>query len=99
MISPPYRVIFQKRARKDFKSIPESDERKIRKAIDRLALDPRPTGSRAMHGPFEGLHRLRVGNYRVVYRIEDDRLVVFVIRLGSRQDIYQSLLRFLATLT
>jgi len=52
-----------------------------------------------MRGPFRGLRRIRVGDYRVVYKIEDDKLTVLVVRIGSRKIIYQSLLRFLATLT
>jgi mRNA interferase RelE/StbE len=61
----------------------------VRRAIRQLADDPTPGDSLAMVGKARGLHRLRVGSHRVVYRIQDDELVVLVIRIGHRSDIYR----------
>jgi len=94
-----YRIEIISRARKDYRAIPQPHKRRVRKAVYALASDPRPSGSAQMRGPFRGLRRIRVGDYRVVYKIEDDKLTVLVVRIGSRKIIYQSLLRFLATLT
>ena len=94
-----YEVEIDPRAIKDSRKIPKMHRARIAKALRSLARDPRHPGTKRMRGPFRGLYRIRVGDYRVVYSIEDDRLLVLVIRMGSRQYIYQALLRFLATLT
>ncbi|MPZ67255.1 MAG: type II toxin-antitoxin system RelE/ParE family toxin [Pseudonocardiaceae bacterium] len=62
--------------------------RRLQAAIDRLADQPRPAGVVALKDR-PGLFRLRVGDWRVVYRIEDDRLVVIVVDLGRRREIYR----------
>jgi mRNA interferase RelE/StbE len=65
-------------------------QRRLRIALDRLELDPRPTGSALLAGGRgERRWRLRVGDYRVVYEIEDDRLLVLVVRVGHRGDVYR----------
>ena len=56
-------------------------------AIGALAEEPRPTGSKKLRGA-EGLYRIRVGDYRAIYRVEDDRRIVLVIDVGNRKDIY-----------
>ncbi len=63
-------------------------QRRIAAAIDRLAVDPRPSGVRKLTGA-DNLWRIRVGDYRIVYEIEDDRLVVLIVRIGHRRDIYR----------
>jgi mRNA interferase RelE/StbE len=57
-------------------------------AADALASNPRPHGVKKLQGD-ENLWRIRVGAYRIVYEIHDDRLVVLVIRIGDRKDIYR----------
>ncbi len=99
MRQPVYEIEVTDRAEKDLRSVSRPHRARLVRAINRLTSNPEPSGSRRMKGPFRGLLRIRVGKYRVVYRVDSGKLVVFVIRLGSRQDIYQSLLRFLATLT
>lgn len=56
--------------------------------IELLALDPRPPGAKMLRGGDRGLWRVRVGDYRVVYTIDDGRLVVLVLRLGHRREVY-----------
>ncbi len=99
MSRPTYRIRFTDRAEKDLASITGVHRRRISRAILHLAHDPTPPASRAMKGRFKAFRRLRIGKYRVVYRIDAGDLFIFIIRLGSRQDIYKSLLQFLATLT
>ena len=56
--------------------------------IDRLAVEPRPRGVVKLVGTANG-YRVRVGDYRIVYEVHDDRLVVVVIRVGDRREIYR----------
>lgn len=57
-------------------------------AIELLALDPRPPGAKMLRGGERGLWRVRVGDYRIVYTIEDGRLIVLVLRIGHRREVY-----------
>ena len=57
-------------------------------AIDALASDPFPHGHRKLVGS-EAKYRIRVGDYRVVYNVENQELVIFIIRIGHRKDIYR----------
>jgi len=53
-----------------------------------LAENPRPHGVRKLAG-VEGVYRVRVGNYRMIYRVEDDELLVLVLKIGHRRDVYK----------
>lgn len=57
-------------------------------AMERLATDPRPDGVRALSG-HPGLLRIRIGDYRVVYTVQDAQLVVLVVALGHRREVYR----------
>jgi len=76
-----YSIEFAPTALRDLESLPRDARKRIGKKIDALAGNPRPSGAVAIKGG-EGLLRLRVGTYRVIYKVEDDRLVVLVIRIG-----------------
>lgn len=56
--------------------------------MDALAGDPRPKGVKKLFG-LDDLYRIRVGEYRVVYQIQDNRLIVLVVRIGHRKDVYR----------
>lgn len=62
--------------------------RRLQAAIDKLGDDPRPIGVVALTGQ-PGYLRRQVGDYRIIYRVDDDRLVVLVIALGHRREIYE----------
>jgi len=83
-----YEVFISPAARRDLKRIRGPMRRRIGDAIDGLADEPRPSGHIKLAGE-DGLYRIRVGDYRIVYQIEDDRLVVLVVRVGHRKDIYR----------
>jgi mRNA interferase RelE/StbE len=70
--------------------IPRPHRRRIAWKIDRLADNPRPRGAKALKGPLS-LYRIRVGDYRVIYQIQDAALLVLVVRIGSRGDVYRHL--------
>jgi addiction module RelE/StbE family toxin len=55
----------------------------------RPSMMPRPSGVKALHGEERGYLRLRAGDYRIVYRIEDQKLLVVVVRLGHRREVYR----------
>jgi len=78
------------KALRDLAALPKSDQERITKRIDALASDPRPPGAKAVQGQ-HGLFRLRSGNYRILYRIEDVRLLVLVVKIGHRRDVYRGL--------
>ena len=82
-----YAVRVRSAARKELERIPQPDRRRIEDAIERLAEDPF-TG-RALTGVFQGLRRLRVGSWRVLYEVWDDVLVVLVVRVAHRRNAYR----------
>jgi mRNA interferase RelE/StbE len=81
-----YRIELRPAAVKALRKIDPQDRGRIQGAIALLGEDPRPPGARALQGR-PGL-RVRVGNYRIIYTVEDDVLVVVVLALGHRRDIY-----------
>jgi len=82
-----YRVTIARQAIKALEKISEPDYSKIKNAIYSLADNPRPYGYKKLHGR-DGF-RIRVGNYRIIYEIFDKVLLVEVINIGHRKDIYQ----------
>ncbi len=65
-----------------------SDQRRIAKKIDALATTPRPVGCRKLAGP-DAFYRIRIGDFRVIYSIKDRKLIILIIRVGNRRDIYR----------
>ena len=82
-----YRVLFKKSVEKDFSIIPKKDVKRILNRIKTLEENPRPPGSEKLTG--QERYRLRQGQYRIVYSIQDDELTVWVVRVGHRKDIYR----------
>lgn len=82
-----YKVFFKESVEKDLKAIPKKDIKKILQQIVQLAEDPRPFGSEKLTG--QERYRIRQGNYRVVYSIQDDQLTVWVVKVGDRKQIYR----------
>lgn len=83
-----YKVLIDKRVRKDIDKIPKVFAKKIIVAIEDLANSPRPSGCKKLID-FDDLYRIRVGKYRIIYSIEDEVLTVIVIKIGHRQSIYE----------
>jgi mRNA interferase RelE/StbE len=83
-----YKVDFAKSVRKDFKKIPKTEASKILDVIEGLSKNPRSYNSKKLKG--EKLYRIRVGNYRVVYYIQDKVMLVFIVKLGHRNDIHRN---------
>ena len=82
-----YQVLILRRAQKFLEKISDPDYRKIKTAIAGLAEVPRPQGCKKLSGR-EGW-RIRIGNYRVLYEINDKELIVLVVDVGHRREIYR----------
>jgi mRNA interferase RelE/StbE len=85
-----YRIEVKPSAADALAKIPEPRRRRIVRKIDRLADNPRPRGAILLEGP-SSLYRIRVGDYRIIYQIQDAALVVLVVRIGQRGDVYRHL--------
>ncbi len=85
-----YRVLVLPRAQREIKSLPLQTRKRVSEAIDSLEQNPRPSGVKKLKGA-EDLYRLRVGDFRIIYAIHDQELLVIVINLGHRRDVYQKL--------
>lgn len=84
-----YRIELTPAAHRDFKGLPREILRRIDSYLLALAEDPLPTGSKKLAAGKEQLFRIRVGDYRIVYTVEHHRLVVLVIRIGHRREVYR----------
>ena len=84
-----YRVEISRRAVKAIAGLERADQLRVRAAIDLLAGEPRPPGCVKLAGEASA-YRVRVGNFRIVYEVIDDRPVIQVVRVGHRRDIYRS---------
>nr|WP_320012461.1 type II toxin-antitoxin system RelE/ParE family toxin [uncultured Desulfobulbus sp.] len=82
-----YEVLFKDSVYKDLRHIPKTDLQRILARIEQLAIDPLPPGSQKLTGA--ELYRVRQGNYRIVYTIEEDKLIVCVVKVGHRKEIYR----------
>jgi len=85
---PPYAVTFARSARKELQSLPSTVAIRILDKIDILSSEPRPPGSKKLSGP-GSLWRLRVGEYRVIYEIDDRNLIVDVSVVRHRKEAYR----------
>ena len=70
------------------KKLDERDADRVIKTIDALAEHPRPHGVKKLQGA-KDLYRVRVGQYRIIYEVHDQRLLVVVVSLGHRRDVYR----------
>ncbi len=82
-----YRLTFKKSVTKDFRSISKNDVARILKRIEALTDDPRPVGSEKLSG--QERFRVRQGVYRIIYEIRDEELVIIVVKVGHRRDVYR----------
>ena len=83
-----YELEIKSSARKELAALPDQVQRRIDAAILSLTERPRPRGAVKLAGR-DNLWRVRAGDYRIIYRIEDDRLVVLVVRIAHRREAYR----------
>ena len=82
-----YKVTITPAADRKIAKLPMDVRRRIANRLAALSNDPRPQGSIKLTG--ENAYRIRVGDYRIIYTIQDDRLIVLIIDVGHRGDIYR----------
>ena len=82
-----YQIIIEKTARKEIQKINPADQITIIQAIKKLAYEPRPIGCKKLKGRMAW--RVRAGDYRIIYEIQDNLLIVTIITVGHRRDVYK----------
>lgn len=84
-----YRIELRRKAQKALDTVPKNDFNAILQRIKKLAENPRPRGVEKIKKA--GLWRIRQGDYRIVYNIDDEEKLVTVVRIGHRREIYRAL--------
>ena len=84
-----YEIELSSAAVHDYKKIPNSELEKINNAIDQLEINPRPAGYKKLQN--RNAYRVRTGNYRIIYEIKDSELIILVIRIRHRSDVYKNM--------
>jgi len=82
-----YEILFKESVWKDFKRIPKNDLRRILARIEKLGDDPRCAGCEKLTA--HELYRVRQGNYRIVYSIQDNELTIWIVKVGHRKEVYR----------
>jgi mRNA interferase RelE/StbE len=83
-----YRIEVSATAERQLKKIRREDKIRILRSISLLAGEPRPAGCRKLSG-YNDIFRIRVGNYRVIYEIDGKRIVVVILKIGHRGEVYR----------
>ena len=82
-----YQVVIEKQVQKQLTKIRSTDYNKVVEALRSLAINPRPHGCKKLQG--RAGYRVRIGDYRIIYNINDNILTVFVLSIGHRRDVYE----------
>ncbi len=84
-----YTISIKESAQDELGCLPKADRQLVEKKIIALGGNPRPAGATQLRGKkFHGLHRIRAGDYRVIYQVRDGELIVLVVKIGNRKDVY-----------
>jgi mRNA interferase RelE/StbE len=83
-----FELRFKPSVAKDLRGIPKTEVRRLLKRIEALGNDPRPAGCEKLTG--RELYRIRQGVYRIVYSVDDAAVVIEVIKVGHRRDVYRT---------
>jgi len=82
-----YRVLVKRSAVKELESLPRKDRRRVARRIQGLAAEPRPAGCEKLSG--QEKFRLRQGDFRILYSVDDTELTVTIVKIGHRRDVYR----------
>ncbi len=83
-----YEIEISRTAEKQLKKLPEKQQLRVVRAVLALADEPRPRGTRKLAG-YEDVFRIRVGRFRVLYSVSESRLIVLILKIGHRKDVYR----------
>lgn len=84
-----YSIDFAPRTEQQLNLIPKDIRKLVFERIDKLKINPRPVNVEPLQGADKGLFRIRQGNYRIVYSIEDQKLLILIIRVVHRKEVYK----------
>jgi len=84
-----YTVVILSAAERQIKKLPKPARQQVVDLAESLAETPRPRGCEPLHGPLKGYFRVRTGNYRLIYTIDDKNIIVTIISAGDRREIYR----------
>ncbi len=82
-----YSLVIKKSAERELRKVPKEDMRRITDRIRELTQNPRPVGNEKLSG--QDRYRVRQGDYRIVYAVDDERRVVEVVKIGHRREVYR----------
>ena len=83
-----YTLEFATSAAREFRALDRQTQRRITEKLTALGDDPFPSGSKKLKG--QGDHfRIRIGDYRVIYRVDGKRVVIVIVRIGHRKEVYR----------
>ena len=82
-----YKIEIKKSAAKEISKLPKAAVKRIVDKIQTLSADPRPNGCKKLSG--DEKYRIRIGVYRVLYSIMDEKLVIYIVKVGHRKEIYE----------
>ena len=83
-----YSIEVSATAEKQLRKLPQKDQISVLKRIQELSREPRPNRSRKLRGQ-DNIFRVRVGNYRILYSIENKHLTIIILKVGHRRDVYR----------
>lgn len=83
-----YSIQLTARALRDLKALDRVVRQRLRQHIDRLAQNPWPARAKKLHGQ-EPYYRIRVGDYRVIYEVDGQKLRIIIVKIGHRSDVYR----------
>ena len=87
----PYRIEVLPSAAREFEALPRDARARVADAIDALAAEPRPDGAKLLSGTGrERIWRIAVGQYRILYQVEDARITVIIVRVADRREVYNA---------
>ncbi|GAA3007446.1 type II toxin-antitoxin system RelE family toxin [Actinokineospora diospyrosa] len=86
-----YEIEWTASALRELRKLDKQTGRKIAVAVTALGTDPRPPGCRALAGQPAGVMRIRIGDHRVVYQVVDSRVLVTVVRVAHRREVYRNM--------
>jgi mRNA interferase RelE/StbE len=84
----PYKIEVSATAERHLKRIRREDKVRILRAISLLANEPRPSGCKKMSG-YDYIYRIRIGNYRVIYEIDGKQIIIIILKIGHRREVYR----------
>jgi mRNA interferase RelE/StbE len=83
-----YRIEFSPTAERQFKKLPKEVQARLKHRIDILAENPFPRGVKKLSAE-EDLYRLRIGDYRIIYQVQGKALLILILKLGHRKNVYR----------